>query len=72
VVKPVNGQLEKPSSLQKNIKPKGEAISKMKRIKEFMIKMMDKVKKCYAKIFKQCLTTKPKKNVKSKKVSKKS
>ena len=44
----------------------------MKRIKEFMIKMMDKAKKCYAKIFKQCLTTKPKKNVKTKKVSKKS
>jgi hypothetical protein len=43
----------------------------MKRIKEFMIKMMDKAKKCYSKLFKKCLTPE-KKNVKSKKVSKKS
>jgi len=70
VVKPDNGQLEKPSSLQNNTKPKVEAISKMKRIKEFMIKMMDKINKVYAKLFKKCLT--PKKNVKSKKVTKKS
>ena len=49
---------------------KGVAISNMKRIKEFMIKMMDKINKVYAKLFKKCLT--PKKNVKSKKVTKKS
>jgi hypothetical protein len=69
VVKPDNGQLEKPSSLQKNIKPKGEAISNMKRIKEFMIKMMNELNKVYAKLFKKCLT--PKKNV-TKRKSKKS
>ena len=70
VVKPVNGLLEKPSSLQKNIKPKGEAINNMKRIKEFMIKIMDKLNKAYAKLFKKCLTLK-KKNV-AKRKSKKS
>jgi len=70
VVKPDNGLLEKPSSLQKNIKPKGEAISNMKRIKEFMIKMMDKINKVYAKLFKKCLTPE-KKNV-TKRKSKKS
>jgi hypothetical protein len=70
VVKPGNGQLEKPSSLQKNIKPKGEAISKMKRIKEFMIKMMNELNKVYAKLFKKCLTPE-KKNV-TKRKSKKS
>jgi len=42
----------------------------MKRIKEFMIKIMDRLNKVYAKLFKKCLT--PKKNVKSKKVTKKS
>jgi hypothetical protein len=79
VVKPDNGLLEKPSSLQNNTKPKVEAISKMKRIKEFMIELMDKAKKCYSKLFKKCLTTKeakakakPRRNVKSKKVTKKS
>jgi len=56
--------------LQKNTKPKGEAISKMKRIKEFMIKIMDKLNKAYAKLFKKCLTPK-KKNV-AKRKSKKS
>jgi len=35
-----------------------------------MIKMMDKLNTLYAKLFKKCLTTK--KNVKSKKVTKKS
>jgi hypothetical protein len=70
VVKPVNGLLEKPSSLQNNIKPKGEAINKMKRIKEFMIKMMNELNKVYAKLFKKCLTPE-KKNV-TKRKSKKS
>ena len=42
----------------------------MKRIKEFMIKMMDKINKVYAKLFKKCLTPK-KKNV-AKRKSKKS
>jgi len=70
VVKPVNGLLEKPSSLQKNIKPKGEAINNMKRIKEFMIKMMNELNKIYAKLFKKCLTPE-KKNV-TKRKSKKS
>jgi hypothetical protein len=36
-----------------------------------MIKMMDKINKVYAKLFKKCLTPE-KKNVKSKKVTKKS
>jgi len=49
----------------------------MKKIKEFMIELMDKAKECYSKLFKKCLTTKKikttsKRNVKSKKVSKKS
>tara|TARA_S200002703_G_scaffold13605_1_gene11920 strand:- start:34 stop:189 length:156 start_codon:yes stop_codon:yes gene_type:complete len=51
----------------------------MKRIKEFMIELMDKAKKCYSKLFKKCLTTKeakakakPRRNVKTKKVAKKS
>ena len=45
----------------------------IKRIKEFMIDMMDKLNKAYAKSFKKCLTPKTKKkNVKSKKVTKKS
>ena len=51
----------------------------MKRIKEFMIKMMNRLNKVYAKLFKKCLTTKeakakskPRRNVKTKKVSKKS
>ena len=35
-----------------------------------MIKIMDKLNKAYAKLFKKCLT--PKKTVKSKKVTKKS
>ena len=35
-----------------------------------MIKMMNKLNKVYAKLFKKCLT--PEKNVKSKKVAKKS
>ena len=39
-------------------------------MKEFMIKMMNRLNKVYAKLFKKCLTTK--KNVKSKKVTKKS
>ena len=39
-------------------------------MKEFMIKMMNELNKVYAKLFKNCLTTK--KNVKSKKKSKKS
>ena len=30
----------------------------MKRIKEFMIKMMNELNKVYAKLFKNCLTTK--------------
>jgi len=38
-------------------------------MREFMIKMMDRLNKVYAKLFKKCLT--PKKNVKSKKVTKK-
>jgi len=41
-------------------------------LKELMIELMDKAKKCYAKLFKKCLTNKPTKNVKSKKVTKKS
>jgi hypothetical protein len=41
----------------------------MKRIKEFMIKMMNELNKVYAKLFKKCLT--PKKNV-TKRKSKKS
>ena len=41
-------------------------------LKELMIELMDKAKKCYAKLFKKCLTEKPTKNVKSKKVTKKS
>ena len=49
-------------------KPKGEAISNMKRIKEFMIELMDKINKAYAKLFKKCLT--PKKNVTKKKSTK--
>jgi len=40
----------------------------MKRIKEFMIKIMDKLNKAYAKLFKKCLT--PKKNVTKKKSTK--
>jgi len=70
VVKPVNGLLEKPSSLQNNTKPKGEAINNMEVLKIYMIKMMNELNKVYAKLFKKCLTTK--KNVKSKKVTKKS
>ena len=42
----------------------------MKRIKEFMIELMDKAKKCYSKLFKKCLTPE-KKNV-TKRKSKKS
>ena len=41
-------------------------------LKELMIELMDKAKKCYVKLFKKCLTNKPTKNVKSKKVTKKS
>ena len=41
-------------------------------LKQLMIELMDKAKKCYGKLFKKCLTEKPKKNVKSKKVTKKS
>ena len=41
-------------------------------LKELMIELMDKAKKCYAKLFKKCLTEKPTKNVKSKKVTNKS
>jgi hypothetical protein len=71
VVKPGNGQLEKPSSLQKSTNPKGEDINNMKRIEEFMIDMMDKLNKVYAKLFKKCLTpTTKKKNVTKRKPKK--
>jgi acyl-[acyl carrier protein]--UDP-N-acetylglucosamine O-acyltransferase len=72
VVKPVNGLLEKPSSLQKNTKPVGVAISNMKRIKEFMIEAMNKLNKAYAKLFKKCLTPEKKKTNVTKRKSKKS
>ncbi len=42
----------------------------MEVLKIYMIKMMNELNKVYAKLFKKCLTTK--KNVKSKKVTKKS
>jgi hypothetical protein len=70
VVKPVSGLLEKPSSLLNFIKLQGVAINNMKRIKEFMIEMMNKLNKVYAKLFKKCLTPE-KKNV-TKRKSKKS
>ena len=41
-------------------------------LKQLMIELMDKAKKCYSKLFKKCLTPTKKKNVKSKKVTKKS
>jgi hypothetical protein len=44
----------------------------MKRIKEFMIDMMDKLNKAYAKLFKKCLTPKTKKKNVTKRKSKKS
>jgi acyl-[acyl carrier protein]--UDP-N-acetylglucosamine O-acyltransferase len=74
VVKPVNGLLEKPSSLQKSTNPKGEDISNMKRIKEFMIEAMNKLNKAYAKLFKKCLVLKEskKKSNATKRKSKKS
>ena len=37
-----------------------------------MIKIMEKGKKCYSNLFKKCLTPNKKKNVKSKKPTKKS
>ena len=43
----------------------------MKRIEEFMIDMMDKLNKVYAKLFKKCLTpTTKKKNVTKRKPKK--
>ena len=44
----------------------------IKRIKEFMIKMMDKLNKAYAKLFKKCLAPTTKKKNVTKKKSKKS
>jgi len=39
-------------------------------LKQLIIELMDKAKKCYAKLFKKCLTPATKKNVKSKKPKK--
>jgi hypothetical protein len=44
----------------------------IKRIKEFMIDMMDKLNKAYAKLFKKCLTPKTKKKNVAKRKPKKS
>ena len=44
----------------------------MEVLKIYIIKMMNKLNKTYAKLFKKCLVTKQTKNVKSKKVTKKS
>ena len=41
-------------------------------LKQLIVELMDKAKKCYGKLFKKCLTPATKKNVKSKKVTKKS
>ena len=41
-------------------------------LKQLIVELMNKAKKCYGKLFKKCLTEKPTKNVKSKKVTKKS
>jgi len=41
-----------------------------KKIKIMLVKLMDAGKKEYKRLFKKCLTTKPKKNAKSKKSKK--